>query len=85
MTPRSVNAPTVPIPFHRLLKVVAVVDRADAQTKQLLEHIAHPGELLRRESVSGLIEHDQACGRKVWQQRTSGSVAWTLTYSGDSR
>jgi ornithine decarboxylase len=36
----SVKSPTIPIPFHRLLKVVALVDREDPQTKQLLDHIA---------------------------------------------
>src|SRR6476619_3907522 len=42
-TPRiefSVKSPTIPIPFHRMLKVVAVVDREDAQVRQLLDHIA---------------------------------------------
>jgi ornithine decarboxylase len=38
--PRDVKSPTAPIPFHKLLKVVAIVDRADEQTKQLLDHIA---------------------------------------------
>ena len=40
MIPRDVKAPTAPIPFHKLLKVVAIVDRNDGQTKQLLDHIA---------------------------------------------
>src|SRR5262245_53950573 len=40
MTPRSIKAPTIPIPFHKLLKVVAVVNSADPETKQLLDHIA---------------------------------------------
>jgi ornithine decarboxylase len=40
MIPRDVKSPTAPIPFHNLLKVVALVDRNDDQTKQLLEHIA---------------------------------------------
>jgi ornithine decarboxylase len=40
MIPRDVKAPTIPIPFHKLLKVVAIVDAEDAQTKQLLDHIA---------------------------------------------
>jgi ornithine decarboxylase len=40
MIPRSVKSPTVPIPFHKLLKVVAVVDGPNAQIKQLLDHIA---------------------------------------------
>jgi ornithine decarboxylase len=39
MIPRSVKAPTIPIPFHKMLKVVAVVDRDSPQTKQLLDHI----------------------------------------------
>ncbi len=39
MIPRDVKAPTVAIPFHKLLKVVAIVDTEDAQTRQLLEHI----------------------------------------------
>ncbi|MGO4391727.1 ornithine decarboxylase [Variovorax sp. M-6] len=39
MIPRSVKAPTIPIPFHRLLKVVAVVDRHSPQTQQLIDHI----------------------------------------------
>ncbi len=30
MMPRSVKAPTIPIPFHRLLKIVAIVDPANA-------------------------------------------------------
>jgi ornithine decarboxylase len=40
MIPRDVKAPTIPIPFHKLLKVVAIVDDKDPQTKQLIEHIA---------------------------------------------
>ena len=35
-----VKVPTIPIPFHKLLKVVAIVDGADAETRQLLDHIA---------------------------------------------
>jgi len=37
--PRSVKSPTIPIPFHKLLKVVAIVDAQNPQTKQLLDHI----------------------------------------------
>src|SRR5215470_1529710 len=40
MIPRSVKAPTIPIPFHKLLKVVAIVDERNPQTKQLLDAIA---------------------------------------------
>ena len=34
------EAPTVPIPFPRLLKVVAIVDRENAQVRELLDRIA---------------------------------------------
>jgi ornithine decarboxylase len=40
MVPRDVKSPTIPIPFHRLLKVVAIVDEKDPLTSQLLDHIA---------------------------------------------
>jgi ornithine decarboxylase len=40
MIPRSVKSPTIPVPFHKLLKIVAIVDKNDPQTRQLLEHIA---------------------------------------------
>ena len=36
----SVKPPTIPIPFHKLLKVVALVDGQDPQTRELLDHIA---------------------------------------------
>ena len=36
----SVKPPTIPIPFHKLLRVVALVDGQDAQTRELLDHIA---------------------------------------------
>ncbi|CAD6512377.1 ornithine decarboxylase [Paraburkholderia sabiae] len=39
MVPRSIKAPTVPIAFHKLLKVVAIVDRDNAQTAELLDEI----------------------------------------------
>ncbi|HWT36251.1 MAG TPA: Orn/Lys/Arg decarboxylase N-terminal domain-containing protein, partial [Paraburkholderia sp.] len=39
MVPRSIKAPTIPIAFHKLLKVVAIVDGNDAQTGELLEEI----------------------------------------------
>ena len=43
MIPRSVKAPTIPIPFHKLLKVVAVVDRDNPQTAALLDQIRAEG------------------------------------------
>jgi ornithine decarboxylase len=36
----AVKAPTIPIPFHTLLKIVAIVDDKDKQTQQLLAAIA---------------------------------------------
>ena len=33
MIPRAVKAPTIPIPFHKLLKVVAIVDATNPQTQ----------------------------------------------------
>ena len=40
MIPRDVKAPTIPIPFHKLLKVVAIVDEKDPKIKELIDHIA---------------------------------------------
>ena len=39
MIPRDVKSPTAPIPFNKLLRVVAIVDRDDQHTKELLDHI----------------------------------------------
>ncbi|MBS1241371.1 MAG: Ornithine decarboxylase, partial [Gemmatimonadetes bacterium] len=36
----AVKAPTIPIPFHELLKVVAIVDGENPETRRLLEQIA---------------------------------------------
>jgi arginine/lysine/ornithine decarboxylase len=36
----AVRTPTIPIPFHKLLRVVAIVDKENAETQQLLAHIA---------------------------------------------
>ena len=40
MIPRDVLAPTVAIPFHKLLKIVAIVDPRDVQTKELIAQIS---------------------------------------------
>ena len=40
MIPRDVKSPTIPIPFHKLLKVIAIVDDKDPLTRELLDHIA---------------------------------------------
>lgn len=40
MMPRNAKAPTIPIPFHKLLSVVAIVDEKNPLTRQLLDEIA---------------------------------------------
>ena len=39
MTFQPVKVPTIPIPFHKLMKIVAIVDPNDMQTKELLEQL----------------------------------------------
>ena len=39
MTSQPVKVPTIPIPFHKLMKIVAIVDPSDLQTKELLEQL----------------------------------------------
>jgi ornithine decarboxylase len=66
MNPRSVRSPTIPIPFHKLLKVVAVVDRNDPQTKQLLEHIVfHNYEVEICDSFERDLEEDAGVGAYI--------------------
>ncbi|HSE44077.1 MAG TPA: hypothetical protein VLA89_01985, partial [Gemmatimonadales bacterium] len=36
----SIKPPGIPLAFHKLLKVVAIVDGQDPLTRQLLDHIA---------------------------------------------
>ncbi|HEX2842710.1 ornithine decarboxylase [Hyphomicrobium sp.] len=43
MIPRDVKSPTIAIPFHKLLKVVAIVDHDDPQIRQLIAHITEEG------------------------------------------
>src|SRR5574339_1103182 len=40
MIPRSVKSPVIPIPFHKLLRVVAVVDTVTPEIQALLDLIA---------------------------------------------
>src|SRR5262245_39569965 len=40
MTEFAVKPPTIPIPFNKLLKVVAIVDPEAPQIRQLLDHLA---------------------------------------------
>lgn len=53
--PRDVKAPTVPIPFHKLLKVVAIVDAGNPQANELIDHITAEGFDVE---VSGSFDRD---------------------------
>ena len=66
MIPRSVQAPTIPIPFHRLLKVVAIVDTANAQTKELLDLIASENfEVEITDSFDRDVDEDASVGAYI--------------------
>ena len=93
MTPRSVSAPTIPIPFHKLLKVVAVVDRGNAQTTQLLDQIAAQGfdieiaDSFDREPVRG---RSRGClhrldRRRPHRERPAGGANDTCARIPDAR
>jgi ornithine decarboxylase len=64
--PRDVKAPTVPIPFHKLLKVVAIVDAADPQAAELIEHItAENFEVEVTDSFDRDVSEDAAVGAYI--------------------
>jgi ornithine decarboxylase len=66
MIPRDVKAPTIPIPFHKLLKVVAIVDADSPQTKQLLEQItAQNFEIEVSHSYERDVSEDAAVGAYI--------------------
>ena len=61
-----VKTPTIPIPFHKLLKIVAVVDRDDAQTRHLLDHIAEEKFTVEvTDSFSRDVSDDAAVGAYI--------------------
>jgi ornithine decarboxylase len=66
MIPRDVKAPTIPIPFHKLLKVVAIVDADSPQTKQLLDQItAQNFEIEVSHSYERDVSEDAAVGAYI--------------------
>ncbi|MGN7752090.1 ornithine decarboxylase [Sinorhizobium sp. 22678] len=66
MIPRDVKAPTVAIPFHSLLKVVAIVDAANAQTRELLEQIAAMNfEVEIRDTFTDDVSEDASVGAYI--------------------
>ena len=62
----SVPAPSIPIPFHKLLKVVALVDGDDPQTRQLLEHItAEKFEIEVTDRYERQVDEDASVGAYI--------------------
>jgi arginine/lysine/ornithine decarboxylase len=62
----AVPAPTIPIAFHRLLKVVAIVDPKDRETKALLEQLsAEKFELEVTESFERDVSEDASVGAYI--------------------
>ena len=66
MIPRDVKSPTVAIPFHRLLKIVAIVDDKDPQTKKLLDCIeAENFEVEVTDSLKRDVAEDTSVGAYI--------------------
>lgn len=64
MIPRDVRSPTVAIPFHKLLKVVAFVDADNRQIKEVLDQITAEGfEVEVRDTFT----------RDVWEDASVGA------------
>ncbi len=67
----SVKSPTLPIPFHRLLKIVALVDAEDPYTRELLAEISAAGyEVEVSDRYERDVAEDAAVGAYV--ARTDG-------------
>jgi len=63
MTPYPVKGAQLPIPFHRFLKVVAIVDRTNPQIQQLLDSFAaHHYEVEVTDSYERDVSEDAAVG-----------------------
>ena len=66
MIPRDVKSPTAAIPFHKLLKIVAIVDDSNALTKTLLEQIAADGyEIEIADSPDRDVSEDASVGAYI--------------------
>src|SRR6187551_1871010 len=66
MIPRDVKSPTTAIPFHKLLKIVAIVDDSNPLTKTLLEQIAAEGyEIEIADSSDRDVSEDAAVGAYI--------------------
>ncbi|KRB50024.1 amino acid decarboxylase [Rhizobium sp. Root708] len=66
MIPRDVKSPTVAIPFHKMLKVVAIVDRDNPQVRELLAQIVADGfEVEIRDDYSADVSEDASVGAYI--------------------
>ncbi|MDQ6436573.1 ornithine decarboxylase [Mesorhizobium sp. LHD-90] len=66
MIPRDVKAPTVAIPFNHLLKIVAIVDENNPQTRALLDHIAAENfEIEISDNLSRDVSEDSEVGAYI--------------------
>ena len=66
MIPRDIKAPTVAVPFHRLLKIVAIVDSNDEQVMRLIEHIkAENFEVEISDSLERDVSEDASVGAYI--------------------
>ena len=66
MIPRDIPPPTIPIPFHKLLKVVAIVDKENAQVKELLAQISGEGfEVEVTDSFDRDVDEDAGVGAYI--------------------
>ncbi len=62
------DPPTIPVPFHRLLKIVAIADREDQQVKELIEHIrAENYQVEVTDSLERDVSEDAAIGAYIIQ------------------
>jgi ornithine decarboxylase len=69
MIPRDVKSPTIPNPFHRLLRVVGIVDDDGPLTREFLDHIAAENVEIE---LSNSFERDVVQG--VFQERVDGRI-----------
>ena len=61
-----INALTIPIPYHKLLKIVAIVDRANAETRSLIEHLtAEKYEVEVTDSFDRDVSEDASVGAYI--------------------
>ena len=71
----SVKPPTIPILLHKYLKVVAIVDATDPETKRLLDHfvVSEYSEDFRWEFYKHLAETVDLRGEVAIRRSTSRS------------